>query len=169
MSKSRVAPGSAQALVELRRARIRSALGVAPERAPVASSPQRRERIAFFRREAEELFWNELAWEQMTEEEAVVGGRLTELVFPGFLALIGGLLPSDSVRGPEVREYPDAVEEILTFLGERCVEYSAQLEAGADSRQLLWARVMTASLLDLVLSRLYGLSPEEHERIECLE
>jgi hypothetical protein len=79
---------------------------------------------------------------------------------------VGGLLPPPDQRE---RAYPDAVEEILTFLGAQCVEFAAELEGGADSRQLLWSRVMTASLIDLVLFRLYDLSREERERIQCLD
>lgn len=168
MSKHTAEPGAAQAYVELRRARIAEAIErplrpVAPD--AEALSP---ERLAFFRREAEDLYWNELSWEELTDEELVAGGHLTELVFPGLLAFVDGLLidraPADSLA--PARPHPDAVEEILAFLGERCAELSAKLESGVDSQRVVWARAMTSQLVDLVLYRLYRLSPAERERVE---
>ncbi|HEV2146476.1 MAG TPA: hypothetical protein VGR37_03580 [Longimicrobiaceae bacterium] len=168
MSKHAADPGTAQAFVETRRARIADA--VARPLSPAASDtdPLSPERLAFFRKEAEDLYWNELAWEELTDEELVVGGHLTEMVFPGFLAFVEALLvdraPVDSLA--LARPHPDAVEEILTFLGERCAETSAQLEAGVDSQRVVWARLMTCHLVDLVLYRLHGLTPAERERLE---
>jgi hypothetical protein len=168
MTKQAADPGTAQALVEMRRARIADA--VERPLSPIASdaAPISPERLAHFRREAEELYWNELAWEELTDEELVAGGHLTEMVFPGFLAFVEGLLvdraPADSLA--PARPHPDAVEEILTFLGERCTEASAELEAGVDSQSVVWARFMTCHLMDLVLYRLYGLTAAERERLE---
>ncbi len=168
MSKHTAEPRTAQAYVELRRARVRDGLGrplsaVAPRAEALPA-----ERLAHLRREAEELYWNELAWEELTDEERVVGGHLTEMVFPGFLAFVEGLLveraPADSLA--PARPHPDAVEEILTFLGERHTALSADLEAGADSQRVVWARAMTGQLIDLVLYRLYRLSSADRERVE---
>ncbi|HEX7243568.1 MAG TPA: hypothetical protein VF263_25000 [Longimicrobiaceae bacterium] len=168
MSKHTAEPRTARAYVELRRARVRDGLGrplsaVAPRAEALPA-----ERLAHLRREAEELYWNELAWEELTDEERVVGGHLTEMVFPGFLAFVEGLLveraPADSLA--PARPHPDAVEEILTFLGERHAALSADLEAGADSQRVVWARAMTGQLIDLVLYRLYRLSPADRERVE---
>lgn len=169
MSKPQVAPGAAQALIEQRRERIRSALGDLPGRGRVDPCLAAADRCIYFRREAEELYWNELAWEQMTEEESIEGGHLTEMVFPGLLALVDGLLPErpGAGRGDGPRRYPDAVEEILTFLGERASLLTAELRAGVDSQQVLWARAMTLQLIDLVLYRLYGLATEDQERIDA--
>ena len=150
-----------QAYVDMRRARIREAVGrsgPAFDCMPLSS-----ERLEFLRREAEELYWNELAWEQITDEEVVQGGHLTEMVFPGFLAFVGGLLG----RGPAAQPHPDAVERILAFLGDRFVELSASLEAGADSRRQVWARAMTCQLIDLVVYRLLDVSSAERERLEA--
>nr|MBA3969117.1 hypothetical protein [Gemmatimonadota bacterium] len=58
-------------------------------------------------------------------------------------------------------------ESILAFLGDRYATLSAELEAGADSRKLVWARAMTARLVDLVLHRLLGLSAAEREELEA--
>jgi len=167
MSNSPMVPGTAQALVEMRRARILAAVGARPAPEFDASDPARPERLAFFLREAEELYWNELSWEQVTDEETIAGGHLTELVFPGLLALVDGLLPGVG-SGRASRTYPDAVEEILTFLGERAAVLSAELEAGADSQQVLWARAMTLRLIDLVLYRLFRLSPSERDMVESV-
>jgi hypothetical protein len=168
MSNPTAEPGTAQAFVELRRARILSAVGSRPH--PRPESPTSSERRAFFVREAEELYWNELSWEQLTDEELVGGEHLTELVFPGFLALVGGLLfePSPRVPGVPSRTLPDVVEEILTFLGERCAALTAELEAGVDSQKVIHARSMTFRLIDLVLYRLYRLTPHEREEVERL-
>jgi hypothetical protein len=60
------------------------------------------------------------------------------------------------------------VEGILTFLGERLAVFTAELESGADSQRIVWARAMTADLIDLVLFRLYGLSPSERDHVDFL-
>jgi hypothetical protein len=159
-----ITDGVVQAIVELRRARIFEALGGA--RAPVGAGaePLPADRLTHFRREAEELYWTELSWEELTDEEAITGaGHMTEMVFPGFLTFVGGLL----VAGvPHARPHPDAVEEILGFLAERFAACSQELENGIDSQKVVWARQKTAHLLDLVLYRLYRLSPQEIEAIE---
>lgn len=168
MSRETAEPRTAQSFVELRRGRLLAALGREPVTAWAGFEPLPPRRLEYFRREAEELYWNELTWEELTAEEAITGGHLTELVFPGFLAFVEGLLvdrvPADALAPP--RPHPDAVEEILTFLGERYAECTADLEAGADSQKLVWARAMTSRLVDLVLYRLYRLSPAEQERLE---
>lgn len=172
MSRHAVPTGAAQAFVEQRRTRLCAALGRASAPAWPGAEPSPPERVAFFRNEAEDLYWNELVWEELTDEEAITGdGHLTEMVFPGFLAFIDGLLneraPADALA--PARPHPDAVEEILVFLGERYVEATAELEAGADSQKLVWARAMTRHLTDLVLYRLYRVQPQELERLEAGE
>jgi hypothetical protein len=168
MSKPQVAPGAARAVIESRRARILAVVDharVVRGNGPAGDA----ERRAFFRREAEELYWNELAWEQMTDEEAISGGHLTELVFPGFLALIDGLLArggSNSERRSGIRAHPDAVEDILAFLGERAAELTAELRSGADSQKVVWARSMTLRLIDLVLYRLHEVGTDDQELLE---
>ena len=168
MSKQAAEPGTAQAYLESRRARLLEAVERPLARVAPDAGPLPAERLAFFRREAEELYWNELAWEELTDEELVAGGHLTEMVFPGVLAFVEGLLvdraPADSLA--PARPHPDAVEEILAFLGERCAELTAELEAGVDSQRVVWARSMTCHLVDLVLYRLYGLSAAEREQLE---
>jgi hypothetical protein len=163
-------PGTAQAAVELRRARVRDSVPRTLQPVGNGAEALSPERLEFFCKEAEDLFWNELSWEELTDEEAVSGGHLTELVFPAFLAFVEGLLvervPDDALA--PARPHPDAVEEILTFLGARYSAFSTELEAGADSERLVWARAMTARLIDLVLYRLYRLSPAEREAVESV-
>ena len=168
MSKPTAEPSTAHAYVEQRRARLQGALRRPLRAAAADAEPLPADRLEFFRREAEDLYHNELAWEELTDEEVVVGGHLTEMVFPGMLAFVEGLLvervPADALT--PARPHPDAVEEILEFLGERYAELTAKLEAGADSQRLVWARAMTSHLVDLVLYRLYGLTPAEQEQLE---
>lgn len=168
MSNHTAEPGAAQAYVELRRARIQESIGRELRPAGMEAEPLPGDRLEFFRREAEELYWNELAWEELTDEELVAGGHLTELVFPGLLAFIEGLLvergPADALA--PARPHPDAVEEILTFLAGRYAELTSELEGGIDSQRVVWARAMTSHLVDLVLYRLYRVSSAEQEQLE---
>ena len=46
---------------------------------------------------ARDLYWNELAWENLTGEEALDGGPLVKLTFPGFLAFVRGLLLAEAM------------------------------------------------------------------------
>jgi hypothetical protein len=162
-------PGAGQQYVEWKRARLfatlerdLSPLSEAPEPLPIDS-------LEHLVREAEELYFNELAWEELTDEEMVAGGRLTELVFPGFLTFVDGLLLADPKGGGVARPHPDAVEAILSFLGERYTSLATELDEGADSGQIAWARTMTARLIDLTLYRLYRLSPGEREELDEFE
>ncbi len=159
---------AARACVEARRGRILAGLARPVLAVGHDAELLPPERLAYLRREAEDLYWNELAWEQLTDEEAIAGGHLTEMVFPGFLAFVEGLLlDHEPHEAPApARPHPDAVEEILAFLGERHAAFRAELEQGIDSQKVVWARAMTGHLIDLVLYRLYGLSPAERERLE---
>src|SRR5690606_27021205 len=92
MTQHAVDPGMPYAHVEARRARILGKLGRAIEPVGAGGVPLAPERVEYLVREAEELYWNELAWEELTDEERVAGGHLTELVFPGLLVFIDALL-----------------------------------------------------------------------------
>ena len=154
----------AQAHLESRRCRIRGGIDHPLRSAGASAEPLSGDRVYHLLREAEDLYWNELSWEQATDEEVVSGGRLTELVFPAFLAFVDGLLPNESRAGS--RPHPDVVEEILIFLSQHFLRFSVELEAGADSQRLVWARAMTARLIDLVLYRLHRLTAEECEALD---
>jgi hypothetical protein len=168
MSKQAAEPGNPPALIESRRSRILGQIARPAEAIGTGAIPLAREHVDHLVREAEELYWNELAWEEITDEERVAGGHLTELVFPGFLAFVEGLLldsrPAGNFDTP--RPHPEVVEEILVFLAQRYAETSGRIDSGADSEKLVWARAMTSQLIDLVLYRLYRLSPEEREGLE---
>ncbi len=156
-------------LVEARRARLLDTLGrhvAAPAGSGVPLPPDRRE---YLLKEAEELYWNELAWEELTDEERISGCPLTELVFPGLLSFVDALMfDGESTLEPGGQAArPEVVEEILLFLAERQAASTEELGRGADSENLVWARVMTGHLIDLVLYRLYGLSREERESLEA--
>ncbi len=170
MSQPAAQSGTPPAHVESRRARILERVG---RRAPrrVDATPLSRERSSYLVREAEDLYWNELAWEELTDEERIAEGHLTELVFPGFLAFIDALLleSSDHREGSSGSAHPGVVEEILLFLAHRYSATTRELEGGADSERLVWARVMTSRLIDLVLYRLYGLTDEEREELDRRE
>ena len=168
MTRNTAATGAAQAFVEQRRARLFAILGRAPEPVARDAEPLVPERLAYLRHEGEELYWNELVWEELTDEEAIHGGHLTEMVFPAFLAFVDGLLVDDVHHDSltPACPHPDAVEEILLFLGERYAEATADLENGCDSQKVVWARLMARRLIDLVLCRLYRLDPAEQELVE---
>lgn len=168
MTKHATAAGLAQAHVEIRRARVLDALDRPAEPAGAAAEPLPPEQVEFLCREAEDLYWNELSWEEVTDEERIGDGHLTELVFPGLLAFVDGLLvervPSDSLA--PARPHPDVVEAVLIFLAEQYTRLGAELESGADSEQMVWARAMTARLIDLVIYRLYALDAAERETVD---
>ncbi|MEX2611404.1 MAG: hypothetical protein WEA24_15885 [Gemmatimonadota bacterium] len=124
-------------------------------------SPERR---AYLLEEAEELYWNELEWEKLTEEEMSEGGsELVELTFPGFLAFVDGLLlkevASDSPAPATPR--PEVVEDILLFLARRYLELLPETDKARNLE-----REMTGRLVDLVLYRLHALPVDGAGRLE---
>lgn len=115
------------------------------------------------REEAEDLYWNELEWEHITDEERLDDGSLTELAFPGFLAFIRGLLLRETLE--TVREAaqprPEVVEGVLGFLAGRVIELK-EASNGADeedSERAAREHKMTSRLIDLVLMRLHEVDP----------
>jgi hypothetical protein len=122
---------------------------------PPRSSGIAEEHRCFLLEEAEELYWNELEWENLTSEEMRTGGsELVELAFPGFLAFIDGLLlkevAADSLAPPSPR--PEVVEDVLLFLARRYLELLPESDP-----PLRLEREMVERLIDLVLYRLHGL------------
>lgn len=121
--------------------------------------------------EAHDLYWNELEWEHITDEEALEGGPLTEQAFPGFLAFVRGLLlhevMPDSKAPPSPR--PQVVEELLEFLANRVVELDERTTEGTegDGSKLRSELDMTSDLVDLVLYLYHELDAEEIERVEA--
>lgn len=135
---------------------------------PQALTPEVRSHL---RSEAEDLYWNELAWEDITEEEALEGGPLAELAFPGFMAYIRGLLLAevmpDALAPADPR--PEVVEDILGFLGARVVELEDGLAGPdlSDEESMRGELRLTSRLIDLVLYRYHEVSGEDVEIIEA--
>ncbi|MEO5511729.1 MAG: hypothetical protein ABIS27_13945 [Longimicrobiales bacterium] len=122
------------------------------------------ERRTFLLEEAEELYWNELEWEKLTEEEMSGGGSaLVEFAFPGFLTFIDGLLlkKANSDSRVPASPRPEVVEDVLLFLARRCLELLPETDAARNLE-----REMTERLVDLVLYRLHGLAVDGVDRIE---
>ena len=119
------------------------------------------------RNAATDLYLNELAWENITDEEQVEGEPLAELAFPGFLAFIRGLLLEqvmpDSLAPANPR--PEIVEDVVRFLAERVVALQDEMGGGGegDAEQEARDLALTDRLLDLVLFRLHGVDPADAE------
>ena len=130
---------------------------------PAPSGDLAEERRRFLLEEAQELYWNELSWEQVTEEEGIGESGLVEFTFPGFLAFVEGLLLREVMPDSlaPARPRPEVVEDILLFLATRCVE----LEGSEDPEAEIEHQV-TLRLIDLVLYRQHDIQVEEVERLE---
>jgi hypothetical protein len=126
---------------------------------------------AFLKEEAEDLYWNELEWENITDEEALEGGPLTELAFPGFLAFIRGLLLTEVMPDAKApaSPRPEVVEDVPGFLAQRVVELEdglAKPEADREDR-MREELDMTSRLVDLVLYLFHQLGYADIERVEA--
>jgi hypothetical protein len=159
----------ARDLIDARRRQLQATVG-RPLRIPQGTPdlPLSDDRRAYLLGEAKDLYWNDLEWENVTGEEEMDEGNegmIPDLVFPGFLAFVRGLLvtevPDDSLAGPAPR--PEVVENLLEFLARRTLELRATLESGSgDDRERLEGELqMTSSVLDRVLLEYHGLSPED--------
>jgi len=130
----------AKTLLNGRRERLEEILGRPlpyPESGASDLAPEAR---SFLRDEAEDLYWNELEWENITDEEQVEDGALTEMAFPGFLAFVRGLLLTEVMPDALAPASPrtEAVEDILRFLAGRVVELEDSLSGVSpdDARRL---------------------------------
>ncbi len=158
----------ARTLLEGRREKMERALGrplAVPEPASGAElSESERDHL---REAATDLYLNELAWENITEEEQVEGEPLAELAFPGFLAFIQGLLLErvmpDSLAPANPR--PEIAEDVVKFLAERVVALQDEMGGGGegDAEQEARDLALTDRLLDVVLFRLHGVDPADAE------
>ncbi|MFQ5529621.1 MAG: hypothetical protein ACE5FP_04665 [Gemmatimonadota bacterium] len=117
--------------------------------------------------EACELYWNEMNWEQITEEELTDGGELTEMVFPGLLTLVDALLPRGPNGEPDrAREHRDVAHDFLGWLAARLVELrSRRQETQEDKAQTRREATITDELIDLVTFRLYLITDDEIARV----
>ena len=120
--------------------------------------------------EACELYWNEMSWEQITDEELTDGRELTEMVFPGLLTLIDAFLPRGANGEPDrSREHRDVAHDFLCWLAARLVELRARREEGPeDKAQTRRETTITDELIDLVMFRLYQISNEEMDELKRL-
>jgi len=155
-------------LLEGRREKMERALGrplVLPEpaRGPELSESEREH----LRNSATDLYLNELAWENITDEERVEGVPLAELAFSGFLAFIQGLLLEqvmpDSLAPANPR--PEIAEDVVRFLAEQVVALQDEMGGAGEGEAEQEARdlALTNRLLDLVLFRLHGVDPADVE------
>lgn len=162
----------ASTLLAARRGRLERLLGRPlgqPRTGPRSTlSPKVR---AFLLEEAEDLYWNELEWEHITDEEALDQGRLTSLTFPGLLAYVRGLLLDevmpDSLSPANPR--PQVVEDVLRFLAGRVLELEDGLAGPdlADTERLRAELELTSGLIDQVLYLYHRLATEDIERVEA--
>jgi hypothetical protein len=113
--------------------------------------------------EACELYWNELSWEEITDEELVGDGELTEMVFPGLLALIDALLPRAPNGEPDRdREHRDVAHDFLLWLAARLVELRGTRSEDAEDRERVRRQTtVTDELIDLITFRLCSLTNDE--------
>jgi len=155
------AEAAIERLIARRRQRLERILQRRLKR-PAASGISERHR-QFLREEAEELYWNELSWEQLTGEEGLENSGLVEFAFPGFLAMVEGLLLREAMpdAASPATPRPEVVEDVLEFLARRRLA----LEAARDAQSRMEAAV-TTRLMDLVLYRLHCVQVEEVERLE---
>lgn len=157
-------------LLEGRREKMARALGRSLTLPTGHASPLDADARAHLEEEAEDLYWNELEWENVTAEEATEGGPLVQLTFPGLLAFIRGLLlkeaMSDALAPAEPR--PEVAEDVVRFLARRVVELEEALAGGeVDEPERLRAELtLTDRLIDHVLYLLHELDEEDVERLE---
>jgi hypothetical protein len=155
-------------LISGRRGRIASALG-RPLPTPLGSEgdPVTDEDREHLVNSAADLYWNELEWEHLTDEERTDDGQLTELAFGGFLAFVRGLLlhqvMPDSLAPAEPR--PEVVEDLLMFLAEQVIELQGRLESedDEDPARTKEELKMTDTLVDLVLLSFHNVDPGDVE------
>jgi hypothetical protein len=157
-------------LLDGRRSRISRALGRSLAQPEFHDSPLPEQSREHLLGEARDLYWNELEWENLMEEEATDEGEpLTELMFPGLLAFVRGLLLTeanpDALAPAEPR--PQVVEDLLRFLAGRLLEIDEQLaEDEGNAEQLEAERLATDRLIDLVLHRYHGLDAADVDALE---
>ncbi len=160
-------------LLEGRTERLEQVLGRSLEPAEGSDdAPLTEEKKSYLLDEARDLYWNELEWENLTEEERLDGGgALTELAFPGLLAFVRGLLLDEAMPDAQApaQPRPEVVAEILRFLAARLVELGDELDdaSGEEAETMEEELAMTDRLIDLVLYELYELSESEVERVEA--
>lgn len=166
--------GRAETLLAGRRGRLEKILGRdVTEPTAGADQPLPEETRTYLLSEAQDLYWNELEWEHITDEEALEEGPIAEMTFPGMLAYVRGLLLTevmpDSLSPANPR--PQVVADVLSFLAGRVVELEDEIaEPGeSDEDRLQAERDMTVGVLDRVLYLYHGLDEGEVEQVEAAQ
>ncbi len=110
-----------------------------------------------------ELYWNELGWEELVEEERFGDEGLTEMIFPGLLAFINALLPRAQNGEPDRdRERRDVAHDFVEWLAARVISLREGGGGLGDERErLAFQRTITDDLIDLVIYRICSLSHDE--------
>lgn len=157
-------------LLDGRRERLERLLGRSLSDPDMAAATTLSERVrGFLLEEAQDLYWNELEWENITDEEQLEGEPLTELAFPGFLAFVRGLLLTEVMPDSQApaSPRPQVVRDILAFLAERVVELQEEVDEADPAEEAETALEMTSRLVDLVLYQYHRLSRAEIELVEA--
>ncbi|WP_420633888.1 hypothetical protein [Candidatus Palauibacter sp.] len=113
--------------------------------------------------EACELYWNEMSWEEITDEELMGDEELTEMIFPGLLALIDAFLPRAPNGEPDRdREHREVVHDFLDWLAVRLVKLREARPDSEDERaRILRQKDVTDDLIDIIAFRMCSLSNDE--------
>ncbi|MDH3272264.1 MAG: hypothetical protein OEN56_13070 [Gemmatimonadota bacterium] len=123
--------------------------------------------------EAEDLYWNEVEWEQITDEEALEDGPIVDMTFPGVLAYMRGLLLSEVMPDAlaPANPRPLVVADFLGFLAERVVDLGDRREAdeASESERIGRELEMASGLIDRVLYLYHDLSDAEIEVVEAAQ
>lgn len=158
-------------LLQGRRERMGRLLGRSLPQPESDDSPLSEEKREHLLEDGRDLYWNELEWEHLTEEEAVDHGEpLIELMFPGLLAYVRGLLLTrvnpDALAPAQPR--PEVVDDLLSFLAGRVVELEEELasDVGEERERLRAELKVTNRLIELVLYLYHGLSQEDIHLLE---
>lgn len=155
-----------QEVIQDRLRRIEAQLGrELPPHPPKDRTPEDQHRHLL--EEAQQLYENEMAWEEESGEESTGSGAFVELVFPGTLALIDALVTDhDRSEMGEGARHRDVVASFLTWMAARVFEFRAG-QAGGSATERAKHIDMTDRLIDLVLYRYCALSTQEVERLEA--
>lgn len=161
---------SAEDLLQSARARLARVLGAPlPSPRPGAGAPLTEAEAAYLQEEGESLYWNELEWEHITDEEQLDGGPLAELTFPGFLAYVRGLLLDEVMPDAQApaEPRPEAVEGLLRFLAGQVMDLQESAGGtGPEAERVEVEVALTRRLLDLVLALLHRIPREALDRSE---
>ncbi len=119
--------------------------------------------------QARDLYWNELEWEHLTDEERLGEDLLVEQAFPGFLAFVRGLLLKEVMPDAlaPATPRPRMVAEVLAFLSSELEERRGTEPDDGEDLRVAAEIAMTETLIDLVLGLLYGLTPEEMDTVSA--